>query len=939
MPNLSLYTDTLSIGIRYNRKCLPAPNKISCGNVSLLDCSDVHREETLLSRIRSWLPGLGLLLLILLVFQPLVGALPKGHDTLLHFFRISQLNALWSQGILFSRWAPDLAYGYGYPLFNYYPPLSSYLLTAFYWLANQNAVLGTSLSFALALALGCLGMYGLGNSLYRRWGGLLAAAAYTLAPHYLYQTYERGSLSTALVIAFYPWALWAVLEVSRRPTLKRIALAAVAILLVFASHTSASLLYLPIPLLLGLVSSLVTGVNRRARLRNAGAVLAALVLGLALSAWIWLPSLAEYPLTQYSLSVSSAKQLYLTSFADIWRWPGLVIAGEINPPLPQSPGLTQLALTVIATVAATATLIRKRQTNESGRMAAWIALSSALLGLTFAFFATRYALFFWQRLPFLTNLQYPWRFLDVATFCLALACGSLAAGNRAHLGHIALIAASSVVFMANALPYLYPPRWAQLPQQPTLADATAAQQKYGIFGLTSWGEYLPATATLRVNQPAFAGADEGASLAAKLDRSTPQLSAVSDVASNSLRADLRLTLSAPTSLTFATYYFPGWHATLDGVVLPMRADANGFITLDLPAGEHSLTLAFGETPLRLASDVLSVLALLGVLAALLVRPKRSAEIAMPLHAAPERYPAVAWLVPGVLVALLVGKLVYFDRADTLLVLHETNGRLPRISAPVGVASSEINLIGSLLNATNLTLFWQAHASTTANYSVLVSLVDITGAVGAQVKRQHPGYSPTSYWEPGYLVRDDYILPFDKLAHSGLYQVLVSLQPPLSTTLATREVITLTIGTISVPPAAIANKMHVLFADVIALNAVEFPASVPANGLINLTLDWRALASIEVDYTVFIHLLNLDGSLAITGDAPPFQGAYPTSLWETGQTFSDKHSFSAPALPGIYELEVGWYLASSGKRLAPQGPGTTTTASVILGPIEVTEPTP
>lgn len=892
-----------------------------------------------MSRIRSWLPGLSLLLLAILAIQPLVGALPKGHDTLLHFFRIPQLNALWAQGILFSRWAPDLAYGYGYPLFNYYPPLSPYLLTAFYWLANQNAVLGTSLSFALALALGCLGMYGLGNFLYRRWGGLLAAAAYTLAPHYLYQTYERGSLSTALVLAFYPWALWAVLEVSRKPTFKRLALAATAILLVFSSHTSASLLYLPIPLLFGLVSAFSAGVNRRKRLRNAGAVLAALALGMALSAWIWLPALAEYPLTQYSLSVSSSKQLYLTSFADIWRWPGMVIAGEINPPLPQSPGLAQLALAFIAAVAAAVALIRKRQANGAGRIVSWIALSSALLGLAFAFFATRYALFFWERLPFLANLQFPWRFLDPATFCLALTCGSLVAGVRTRLGHIALITASIVVFTANALPYLYPPCWVQLPQQPTLADATAAQQKYGIFGLTSWGEYLPATASWRVNQPAFTGADEGASLAAKLDRSNPQLSAVSPQTGNSLRADLRLTLSAPSNMTFATYYFPGWHATLDGAVLPVRADANGLITLDLPAGEHSLTLTFGETPLRLAADVLSALALASVLAALLVRPKRVAEIVIPSHTAPERYPAAAWLLPGVLAALLAGKLAYFDYADSPLVVHQHDGRLPGMSAPVSSASPEISLVGSLLNAADLTLFWQARASTTTDYGVRILLVDGMGTVGAQVTRQHPGYYPTSYWEPGQLVRDSYILPFDSLAHSGSYQVLISLQAPLSATLAARDTITLNVGTVSVPPAVIVDKLRMRFADVIALDAVELPVSVPANGLVTLTLDWRALAPIDGDYTVFIHLLNLDGSLGIAGDAPPLQGTYPTSIWETGQTFSDKHTFYAPVAPGLYELEVGWYLASSGKRLTTEGPATTATDSVRLGLIEVTEAAP
>ncbi|MHB1355188.1 MAG: 6-pyruvoyl-tetrahydropterin synthase-related protein [Anaerolineae bacterium] len=890
-----------------------------------------------MSRIRSWLPWFSLILLVLLAIQPLLGDLPKGHDTLLHVYRIPQISALWAQGIPFSRWAPDLAYGYGYPLLNFYPPLSPYLLTTLNWLINQNAVLATSLSFTLAVTLGCLGMYILGSSVYRRWGGVLAAAAYTLAPHYIYQTYERGSLSTALVVALFPWALWAVLQVSRKPTLKRAALAAIAILLVFASHASASMLFLPIPVILGLISAVKSSANQRERLLRVGAVAASIALGMALSAWIWLPSLAELPLSQYGQSVSSGKQLYLTGFADILRWPGTVVAGEINPPLSQSPGLAQLGLAFVAMVISTITLIHKCQVRETDTLTAWISLVSALLGLTFAFFATRYSLLFWQHLPFLYILQYPWRFLDTATICLALACGSLTASFRIRLGQVALIAASLVVFTANAIPYLYPPRWVELPLHPTLADATAAQQKYGIFGLTSWGEYLPATASWRVNQPAFAGADEGASLADKLDRSDPQLDVI-EQSSNSLHAELRITLKNSSTLTFATYYFPGWFATLDGAALPARADANGLISIKVPAGEHLLTLAFGETPLRLAADIISVLALLGVLVALLKRPKRPEYMVAKQADRVGSYPACAWLVPAVLIALLVSKVLYFDRFDSPLVVHLYDNKLMAMSTEAVWASPEINLAGSKLNSSELALFWQAQIPTAINYEVQVSLVDKLGTVGAQVTRQHPGYYPTSYWESGQLVRDSYILPLENLPHSGSYQVMVTLQTPLSPTLAASNAISLCVGTIIISPTVIVDKLRVRFGDAIALDAVEFPASIAAGQMISMTLLWRSLETLDQDYTVMIHLLRLDGSLEVAGDAAPLQDTYPTSIWAVGQTFRDEHLFYAPVEPGLYEVEVGWYLASSGDRLEPEGPGTTNTARVMLGPIEVTEPT-
>ena len=41
-----------------------------------------------------------------------------------HLLRLTQLDHLLANGVLYSRWAPDMALGYGFPFFNFYAPLA-----------------------------------------------------------------------------------------------------------------------------------------------------------------------------------------------------------------------------------------------------------------------------------------------------------------------------------------------------------------------------------------------------------------------------------------------------------------------------------------------------------------------------------------------------------------------------------------------------------------------------------------------------------------------------------------------------------------------------------------------------------------------------------------------------------------------------------------------
>jgi hypothetical protein len=100
----------------------------------------------------------------------------------------------------------------------------------------------------------------------------------------------------------------------------------------------------------------------------------------------------------------------------------------------------------------------------------------------------------------------------------------------------------------------------------------------------------------------------------------------------------------------------------------------------------------------------------------------------------------------------------------------------------------------------------------------------------------------------------------------------------------------------------------------------------------VTLHWRALRPPDADYTVFVHLLDVDGVTVAQHDSQPLGGAYPTSVWDAGEVVADRHRLvGATDLPaGSYLLHVGLYLLETGERLAVEGGGD----SVALGPLEV-----
>lgn len=107
----------------------------------------------------------------------------------------------------------------------------------------------------------------------------------------------------------------------------------------------------------------------------------------------------------------------------------------------------------------------------------------------------------------------------------------------------------------------------------------------------------------------------------------------------------------------------------------------------------------------------------------------------------------------------------------------------------------------------------------------------------------------------------------------------------------------------------------------------------------LNLVWQALEQPSADYTVFVHLLQADGTCnpcVWQQDVMPQQNQYPTSRWLPGEFVVDSYTIVLPEDTAVndYPLEIGLYLAETGQRLQVTEQGEPDGDVVFLRPLSV-----
>jgi hypothetical protein len=190
-----------------------------------------------------------------------------------------------------------------------------------------------------------------------------------------------------------------------------------------------------------------------------------------------------------------------------------------------------------------------------------------------------------------------------------------------------------------------------------------------------------------------------------------------------------------------------------------------------------------------------------------------------------------------------------------------------------------------------------------------------------------GRYTTIRWQPGEIVRDrdTFRLPGD--LPDGRYHVRIALGEGLRHVLGTIDVVgrQRLFQLPELPP----NRTSIRLTggpDLVGWSAK--PIEDASEPQVAITLYWRSAGPLDKDYSVFVHLVNMN-RVAAQHDGPPAEGAAPTVSWAPNEYIVDRHVITLP--PGIapsqLRIAIGMYDPTTGRRLQ-----STRGDSIDLGPL-------
>jgi hypothetical protein len=448
--------------------------------------------------------------------------------------------------------------------------------------------------------------------------------------------------------------------------------------------------------------------------------------------------------------------------------------------------------------------------------------SAAITGLLLLWLFTSASDPVWQLLgQWLGRLQYRSRLMGVQALATAAVAGlslSLLPARWQRRGALFL----SLSLLLLALPSLYvnlQHLYGPFGDTLTLNQVRSAEIASGGSAFTSFGEFTPHWRVAPFDDGLLK--ELGPSFSAE-NRPLANAPGEVEVIASRVRSsswDLVLGADQPRTLTLHLLYYPRWRAFVDGQAAELRPQAKtGYAQLDMPAGQHAISLHYASTTVEIAALVVSALILLGLLAGAFwprSRRRQPAEGIWPERKSPDgvacaavtREPGVLvpggeaaqlpplWLLCG-LSGLLLLKVLYIDNSTTWLRCVSTQDRVCGTHTTVDVPFGQgLHLRGYDVpspavrpgETLRVRLFWQADSPTQVG---LVAFVHVRNSrkeqavnplseneIWAQEDHVGPGGFFTTWYRPGRIYLDEYYVALPKDMPPGSYYLEVGWNNP------------------------------------------------------------------------------------------------------------------------------------------------------------------
>ncbi|MDP3244754.1 MAG: 6-pyruvoyl-tetrahydropterin synthase-related protein, partial [bacterium] len=194
--------------------------------------------------ISKYWPFILIVVLSLSVSWPLVKSGYFSHQDDLQVIRIFEMRKCFADMQIPCRWVPDMGWGNGFPLFNFYGVFPYYLGAVLSYFVGY--IGAAKLLFFIALSAGSFGVYLLIKSLWGKSAGITSAVLYLFAPYKALDVYVRGALSESMALAIIPFVFYFVYKLITSSEKKFSILFSLSLFLFLITHNIMTIIFLPV---------------------------------------------------------------------------------------------------------------------------------------------------------------------------------------------------------------------------------------------------------------------------------------------------------------------------------------------------------------------------------------------------------------------------------------------------------------------------------------------------------------------------------------------------------------------------------------------------------------------------------------------------------------------------------------------------------------------
>ncbi len=464
-----------------------------------------------------------------------------------------------SEGNLIPDWAGDLNATYGYPLFIFTYPLPYYTISLFHFL-GLGFIGSVKATMAAFFILSGLSFFALASRKFGPRVGLVSSIFYLYSPYHLIDMHYRVALGELASFIFLPLCLLFI----RRPILL-----AISISLLILSHQAISLFFIPLLFIYCLIQKV-----------NIKHIFLSFSLGLALSAFYWLPVVFETGYTHQPQSAKTVEFWPVSSYLySPWKigflWQGHF--GELAFPI----GYIHLPVFALA-----AYISFKTRQNRY-----WV------ICFLFLFFLMQgFSRPLWQIIPLINNIQFSYRLMVIISFISALLAGLFF--SRVKVSPFWTKATLFLVITTSILAWSNRRTIPEITDQTLAAELPLATSKSGEGFFPAAPKWVPRDLPWASQVPlAHAEILAGSGEITPLTRTT-------NTHTYSIQAATNLQIQENT------LYFPGWQLFVNNQPISISPNRLGIITFSLSPGQYNAKLTFTATPVRTFSKQISLLSLL-----------------------------------------------------------------------------------------------------------------------------------------------------------------------------------------------------------------------------------------------------------------------------------------------------------------------------------------